>query len=87
MVRYLARNAGDLELICEGDMLGLSETNTELLPSLFGTTIPVDTGTVVELTSVTQACSETLDDAEPDTATIDCECLLDGDFLASASDE
>ena len=79
MVRYLARNTGDLDLTCDGVLQGLADTNPELLPGIVPINMPPGTGGVIEqLASVSPLCSNDLDAGEPGTAMLDCVCDLTG---------
>ena len=57
LVRYLARNAGNLDLNCTDPTLGLTESNPELGLGLATINIPVDSGVVLEIASLSPDCS------------------------------
>lgn len=84
-VTYTATNTGDPGITLENCML--TDTNAEVIAG----TIPLGDGSIgdagdSESQNVTNACSDTLDAGEADTATVTCDCMDGQTSLGSVSD-
>jgi hypothetical protein len=79
-VRYAYRNTGQQQLFCE-----IEESNDLIGPTIGPFTIPVGT-TVLLVDQPDAICSETLDGREPDTATINCDCVIEDPPFGDVTD-
>jgi hypothetical protein len=79
MVRYEYENIGQQQLFCEID-----ESNNLLGPDIGQFSIPIGATVLVDQPGAN--CSETLDGNEPNTATINCDCVEVNGPLGDVSD-